>query len=195
MYKNKLKELVMASEISRGLSGKAPHQVEAELKETVNIKDFVDGRVDTRNLEKKALSDVKDLSKVTTREGDVLVAVKGSSFKTAIVDTNSKGRVFSSNIISLRLNEKIQPEILVAYLNSIEGQHDLDSIAKGTSIPSISTNDLLELTIPVPSEKVQISLKKYLNSVDNYLATLHKEEELVKKIKDHLVFSFLGEMI
>lgn len=192
MDKLKIKELVEDSNISRGLSGKTPHKAEAELVETINIKDLVDGRIDVRNLEKKELSGIKDLSKVLTREGDVLVAVKGSSFKTAIIGADSKGRIFSSNLISLHLNERIQPEVLVAYLNSSEGQYELNSIAKGTSIPSISINDLLELTVPVPSLNIQISLKEYLDSVDSYLAMLRKEEDLVRKIKGHFVFSFLG---
>lgn len=192
MDKLKIKELVEVSDISRGLSVKTPHKAEAELVETINIKDLVDGRIDIRNLEKKELSGIKDLSKVLTREGDILVAVKGSSFKTAIIDADSKGRIFSSNLISLRLNEKIQPKILVAYLNSLEGQHELNSIAKGTSIPSISISDLLELKVPAPSLNTQSSLKEYLDSVDSYLSMLHKEEELIRKIKGHLVSSFLG---
>lgn len=187
----KLKELAVAG-ISRGLSGKAPQQAEAELVEIINIKDLANGRIDIKSLEKKELSGVKDLSKVITRDGDILVAVKGSSFKTAIVDSSSKNRVFSSNIISLRVNEIIRPEIIVAYLNSPEGQHELNSIAKGSSIPSISISDLLELTIPMPSENIQISLAEYLNSVDHYLAALSKEEELVKRIKGHLISSLLG---
>lgn len=186
----KLKDTVVVDEISRGIFGKAPQDTEARVIENINIKDMVDGRVDIRNLERREISDTKDLSKHLTREGDVLVAVKGSSFKIAVIDTDSKNRVFSSNIISLRLNGKIQPEILVAYLNSVEGQYELNSIGKGTCIPSISVNDLLELTIPVPSENIQISLKDYLNSVDNYLEKLRKEEELVRKIKDHFVSSF-----
>lgn len=193
MQKRKLKELV-AGEISRGLSGKVPHQAKAELAEIITIKDLVNGRIDTRNLEKKELAD-KDLSKVITREGDVLVAIKGSSLKTAIIDADSKGRAFSSNIISLRLNEEVQPEILVAYLNSPKGQQELDSIAKGTGIPSIKTHDLMELEIPIPPLNIQNALKEYINSVDHYLEALSKEEELIRKIKGHLVSSLLGGIV
>lgn len=195
MSQHKLKDLVVADGISRGFFGKAPRQAEADSVEIINIKDLVDGRIDTRNLEKKELSGVKNLLKFMAREGDVLVAVKGSSFKTALVDENSKDRVFSSNIISLHPNGKIKPEILVAYLNSPDGQHELYSISRGAAIPSISINDLLELKIPVPTESIQISLREYLDSVDTYLAILHKEEELIRKIKDNLIYSSLGGMV
>lgn len=195
MQKRKLKELVIGGEVSRGLSGKIPHQAKAELAEIITIKDLVNGRIDTRNLEKKELVGIKDFSKVITREGDVLVAVKGSSLKTAIIDADSRGRVFSSNIISLRLIEGIQPEILVAYLNSPEGQQELNSIAKGTGIPSVNTHDLLELEIPIPPLNIQNALIEYINSVDHYLEALSKEEELIRKIKGHFVSSLLGGIV
>ena len=53
MDKIKLKDLVEASEISRGLFGKAPNEGEVEQAEIINSKDFVNGRIDTKNLEKK----------------------------------------------------------------------------------------------------------------------------------------------
>jgi restriction endonuclease S subunit len=199
LERRKLKELVINRKVSRGFLGKAPHGSEAklaeniELAENISIKDMVDGRVDTRNLEKREIVGVKDLLKFTTREGDVLLAVKGSSFKTSLVDADSKDRIFSPNIISLRINEKmLLPEIVVAYLNSPEGKHEIDSIARGVCTTSISTNNLLELEIPVPPLKTQIALKEYLNSVDRYLEALHQEEKLINKIKDHVISSLMG---
>lgn len=192
MDRMKFKDLV-DGEVSRGLSGKTTN--EGKSVPFINIKDLDNGRVDTKNLEKKELPVVKNISRFMAHEGDVLFTVKGPSFKSALVDADSKGRVISSNIISFRVNEEILlPEIVVAYLNSPEGKLELDSIARGIATSSISINNFLELTIPVPSIETQVALKEYLNSVNRYLETLHQEEELVKKIKEYIISSLLGDI-
>lgn len=192
MEKIKLKDLVMAGKISRGFLGKASSQEEGVHMPIIGIKDLVDGRIDTRYLEKREIPIGHGLPRSVTCKEDILFAAKGPSFNSALVDANSKGHIFSSNIIQFRVNEKILPDIIVAYLNSPEGKVEIDSFARGASLPSISVNKLLELEIPVPPLNTQIALKEYINSLDRYLEALHEEEELIKKIKNHVLSSIFG---
>ncbi len=191
VQKRKLREL-MATDIIRGISLKpSDDEGDEDLTEIINIRNLIEGRVLTTSLEKRDVSGIKDISRILTIEGDVIIAVKGSTFKAATIDSSSRNRIISSNLVALRLNNMIKPEILVAYLNSQEGQHQLNLRSKGATIPAINPNDLLEIEIPIPSDKTQYLLKEYLISTDRYLGYLKKEEDLVKQMKNYMISSFL----
>lgn len=190
MQTRKLRELLV-TDIIRGITAKPRQDGDEDLKEMINIRNLVDGKVSPISLEKRDVSGVKDISRILTLEGDVIIAVKGSSFKAALIDSSSQNRIISSNLIALRLNKTIKPEILVAYLNSQEGQHQLNDRSKGATIPVINPNELLEIDIPVPSEDTQSVLNEYLISTDRYLTILRKEQDLVRQMKDYLISSCL----
>ena len=186
----KLKDLVV--EITRGIFARSPESDDVPTVEMINIKDISDGKIDIRSLEKRDCNSVKDYSRAAVKRGDVIVAIKGSSFKAAVFNDDADNRVISSNLIALRLNKIMLPEILAAYLNSPEGQQNLLSIAKGATIPSINPNDLRELPIPQIPDNDQKIMKEYLEASDRYLSILRDEELLVRKMRNNIISSSFG---
>jgi len=186
----KLKDLVV--EMIRGIFARSPESDDVPTIEMINIKDLKDGKIDIRSLEKRDCTSVKDFSRASVKRGDLIIAIKGSSFKTAVIGDDSDNRVISSNLIALRLNKTILPEILAAYLNSPDGQQNLISISKGVAVPSISPNDLLDLSIPIISNEDQEIVKEYLETSDCYLSKLKEEEVLVRKMRNHIISTSFG---
>lgn len=186
----RLKDLIV--EMTRGIFARSPESEDVPTIEMINIKDLSDGKVDIRSLEKRDCTSIKDYSRAAVKRGDVIIAIKGSSFKAAVFNDDADNHVISSNLIALRLNKTILPEILAAYLNSPDGQQNLLSIAKGATIPSINPNDLRELLIPIISDNDQKIMKEYLEASDRYLSMLKEEETLVRKMRNNIISSSFG---
>ena len=187
MEKRTLKELAKGTFL--GMAVRPPKDPDAPVFEVVNFKDLHDGHVDITSLEKREIASKRDPKAERIKVGDVLVAIKGSQFKAAVVDNNSEGYIISSNLISLRLDtSKAIPNIVAAYLNSPMGQHKLGIISKGTAIPSISQIELLRISIPTPPIEQQLALSDYLDSVQAYLTNLRREELITRNIRDYVIF-------
>ena len=192
MKKRTLKEL--AKEVFLGMKVRPPKVPDVPVFEVVNIKDLHDGRVDVTSLEKREIVGGRDPKAAKIEVGYVLVAIKGSQFKAAVVDNDSDGYIISSNLISLRLDtSKAIPHVVAAYLNSPEGQHKLGIISRGTVIPSISQKELLRISIPTPSIEQQLALRDYLESVQAYLANMRREEQIIRNIRDYVIFQQMRE--
>lgn len=93
------------------------------------------------------------------QEGDVLFVAKGNKNSSYVYHQQIGPAVPSSSFLVLRITERSDPELLpdflVWYLNHPQTQTALKSKAKGSSIPSISVEDLAELEIYFPAVKFQ----------------------------------------
>ena len=93
------------------------------------------------------------------KEGEVLLAAKGSHNRAALLDRTSglEPVVASSQflILTLRPNAGVIPDYLCWALNYPPTQRRLAELRRGTSIASISKAALLQLPVPVPALGVQ----------------------------------------
>ncbi|KUL01764.1 MAG: Type I restriction modification system,specificity subunit [Methanomicrobiales archaeon 53_19] len=179
----------LATEVIRGVAVRTPEQSDNEAVEVINIKDIRDGRIDTASLEKRVVTSARRGKDERIREGDVVVAVRGPQFKVGVVDKQADGHLITSNLVALRLDpHKVLPEVLAAYLNSAEGQHNLTAKSRGSAIPSINQKELLNIEVHLPPMETQRHIRDYLRSTEEYLATLRAEEETARKIRDYAIF-------
>ncbi|OFX29507.1 MAG: hypothetical protein A2X08_10635 [Bacteroidetes bacterium GWA2_32_17] len=138
---------------------------------------------ETGNFFKTAKPDLqlnKQTEKHLLNNGNILFAAKGTkNFATQYEAKNGKCVASSTFLVIQIKNEfksKILPEYLVWYLNNPRTQEWLKAKARGSSIPSISKTDLLELEITIPT----IQKQKVIVKIDNLLK---KEQSILKKIK------------
>jgi len=184
---NELRHLI--TNVMRGVVVQTPKSADADAVEVINIRDVNNGRIDTTSLEKRVVTSVKGGKDGAIQEGDIVIATRGPQFKVGVADKQAEGHLITSNLIALRPDQqKVLPEILAAYLNSPDGQHSLTVISKGVTIPSIGQKELLGIRVPLPPMETQQHIKDYLQSTEDYLATLRAEEEAVKKIRDYVIF-------
>ncbi|MDW5551642.1 restriction endonuclease subunit S [Methanosarcina sp.] len=160
----------------------------------INIKDIQEGKISPKTVDYVSVrkTDILDKSRVLT--GDVVISIRGSSFKVAVVDNSSSNFVISSNLIALTLSNEIIPEFLAAYFESSEGQSKLQSLAAGATIKGLSLRSLLEIEIPIPSLEIQKNLSQYLSLLNEYKQISKEELELRYKIKDAVFTQCLGDI-
>lgn len=179
----------LTTEVIRGVAVRTPERSDTEAVEVINIKDIIEGRIDTTSLEKRVVTSARRGEDKRIQEGDLVVAIRGHQFKVGVIDEPASKHLITSNLVALRLDQhRVLPEVLAAYLNGPEGQYVLTANSKGTTIPAISQKELLSIEVPLLPIERQRHIKDYLQSTENYLVTLRAEEEAIRKIRDYAIF-------
>lgn len=187
--KKLLKELVVG--VKRGFSS---YYFSPEGSKTflINIAAIHDGKVDIDKAEEVRLKETFALEKSRIQPNDVILTIKGSAFKAAVAGPEVQGFVISSNLIAFTLNNEILPEFVASYLNSPEGQNELQSKSVGAAQQSINLKSLMEVTIPIlPLEKQKL-LAKYFSLAREYFEISKAEQELMIRINNAILKKHLG---
>lgn len=183
-----LQKLVI--KIKRGLSSYYL-QDEGDKVPFVNIRDVKNGRIDADFVERVHAKETSALENSKLEPRDVVVSIKGSTFRAAIADESVKGFVISANLIAFKLSEDALPEIVVAYLNSPMGQSDLHSISSGAIQKSINLRSLMGLKIPVPEKKRQKILAEYFILSKEHNELMNRERELRQKLDNSIILNYM----
>ncbi len=131
-------------------------------------------------------------SKHLLEQGDVLFAAKGSKNFAATFNHNGIPAVASTSFFVIRVHQQqVLPAFLTWFLNTPGTQQLLKRYAKGSSIVSISKDDLSELEISIPSIEKQhlilktANLRKLELSINNQISDL-KEQYIQALLKSAL---------
>jgi len=90
------------------------------------------------------------------RRGDVLFAARGMRNVGAVIDFDPDRAIASGQLLWMRPKSKsIEPAYLAWWLNQQPAQQFLDVHKRGTRMPIITRNALLELPVSVPSREIQ----------------------------------------
>ena len=102
------------------------------------------------------------MEKHILQRGDVLVAAKGYDRFAVAYSGFPRPAVASSMFIVLRITkmDKLLPEYLAWFINHPKTQSILSGSSKGTSLPSVTKDDVGNLEILVPSVEKQRSVLK-----------------------------------
>ncbi len=100
------------------------------------------------------------------RKNDVIISVRGK-FRACVYMGKLRNIIASSSVYILRLiNEDINPEYLVIYLNSDNGQKEISKSLTGGVIKTILRKDLENINVVIPSIKEQqVIINLYKNNI------------------------------
>jgi type I restriction-modification system DNA methylase subunit len=88
--------------------------------------------------------------KYTIGTDDIIITAKGWETKVALVDSNFKDSIISSNLTRIRVDRwRYNPYILVEFLQSDTGKKMLESLQTGTTVTLINNKQLGRLEVPV----------------------------------------------
>jgi hypothetical protein len=107
------------------------------------------------------------------RLGDVIVPPSPSG-PAIFVDSRLDGALLSSRFTALRPVDPTLSRWIWAVLNTRAGRARRASLATGTTVPSVKTQDLLDMDVPLPPLAEILRLDKALASIE---AHTHLEEE------------------
>ncbi|RLG14296.1 MAG: hypothetical protein DRN71_03325 [Candidatus Nanohalarchaeota archaeon] len=185
MIPNKtLKEIVITTK--RGLSSYYLQKEGAEVS-FINIRDVQNSRINAATVETVSVKETGALDKSRIQAKDIIITIKGTALKAALADETVKGFVLSANLIAFKLSDEVLPEIVVGYLNSPKGQKELQSRSAGAVQKALNLKSLMDIKIPVPDKKKQMSLAKYFLLSKKYDELTIREQELRKKINNKMI--------
>ena len=175
----------------------------------IKIKEIKDGSVkffsDTATVD---LEDLKSYDKYIIKKGDILFALTGDpvSKKNPLswvgrvaIYNHDELALLNQRVCKLIPNEKINPKYIYYYFREFDNFYKLASIAKGSaSQANISTKDIGNTEINIPSIEIQNKIVEFLDSISNKISLNEKinnnlEQQMAALYKswfvDYLPFS------
>jgi len=95
--------------------------------------------------------------------GDLLLSIKGTTGRIAIVPAGFRGNI-SRDLARIRLKAGIVPLFLKFYFQSPMGSRAFDLVTVGTTRKEISIAPLKKVLVPIPPEKEQDKIVRFMES-------------------------------
>ena len=151
----------------------------------VNISDIhAEGFVD-ENLTSIFIDDEKKFEKYCLEDGDIIITAKNTTVKTAVYRQREDIKaILTGNLIAIRLKKGVVLSYyLKSFLDSEYGQSAIRSIQTGTTIISITPNNLKEMQIPLLSIDRQEKISNiFKGKLEEIVVLLNKYEEIKKEM-------------
>ncbi len=149
----------------RTVAGKGEYTVRA-----ISVKDLGGGRIATDGLEEIRVPHASDAERYGVHPGDVLVAVRGTVAKIALVPAGLSGVVLTSTLAGIRAGAgTLLPEVLYAYLRSAAGQAALSAHARSaTGQIALTARDIRDIEVPVPPMEDQHRIAAIVRDLEAY---------------------------
>lgn len=177
----KAKPLGQLAQILRGISVPSRKYLDRSVKEGllyIRISDIFDGQL----TDKAAKYIPMKLWKLRLKAGDILLSVRGSIGKTALVPKTFEGAVPSSQLIVLRPYEHlIDRNYFFRILSSEVVQKQLERIKVGQFISHVSMAELRRLLIPLPPMQEQLRIVAKIEELDKRYRKTSREREKIKQ--------------
>ena len=142
----------------------------------IRIGDLSQGGVDPSEI--KRISPTKAKSKKKLKPGDVLLSIKGTIGKIAIVQDSLKGAIASSQVVVLRPKlDGITSDYLYHTLSSLKLQKIFKQLSTSFTIPGLSISVLKNIKIPLPT-------KDHLEKISKIKQLQKRYEELSKEMAE-----------
>lgn len=125
-----------------------------------------------------------------TQAGDVLISIKGTIGRVAIVPQHFSGNI-SRDMARIRLSRKILPEFIRQYFLSEIGRRRLDLAVVGTTRAEVSIHVLKKLRVPVMSHGRQEDVVDSLEAFDSRILSLELKLSKLHSLKRGLAADLL----
>lgn len=153
-----------------------------------------DGHLDLTELKYIDIPD-NEIEKCIVRKGDVLFNRTNSVElvgKTCVFDSEEE-MVIAGYIIRVRLNEKVLPEFLSAYMNSAILKEHLRSMAKGAvNQANINAQELQGIKIYLPPIELQQQFAEFIEQVGKAKQVIKEQLKELETLKKSLMQKYFG---
>lgn len=168
----------------------------------VRIDNFYDGSINPWNTLKRLQLTDKEIDLYSLDNGDFVVnRVNSIEYlgKSALVRNLSEISVFESNVMRFKIEDGIDREYVIKYMNSPKGLRELRKNAKhAVNQASINQQDVKSADIPIPTLNEQLEIVRILNRVieedkESYeLSNIDSSIDIIKR--SILAKAFRGEL-
>lgn len=132
--------------------------------------------------------------------GDLLIAVRGSYERSAIVPPELDGANISRDVARISTLSFVMPAFLQIYLQSDIAQRYLKKHARGVAVKGVNISALRAMPIPVPPIEVQCMLAEAVQDQDNLMSIVSGEMRRAKSRANSLCTAllkkaFVGDLV
>jgi len=146
----------------------------------VKVKDVKFGRVLVEQLNRTRPEIAAKYSRASLIEGDLLLTIRGTYGRTAIVPKELNGGNITQDTVRISAILPILNEYLIVFTDSVLAQQYFKRVARGVAVKGVNVQDVRNMNIAIPSIEEQ---RKIIALVDQKLTTINQVE---KKLKDQL---------
>lgn len=192
-FKSSSLEKVKLKEVAEVFRGKSILKKDTSLGSiaVLNISNINNGEIDYVEMD-TIEEEERKIKRYQLLNGDVVLACRGTSIKSAVFAQQDKTIIASANLIVVRPNEKIKGEYIKIFFESPIGLAIIKSFQRGTNIMNINHSDIMEMEIPlIPMSEQQEMIDKYNNELSIYNKTISEAESRWGNIKDSLYHQFI----
>lgn len=119
-----------------------------------------------------------EITKIS-KPGDIILTVRAPVGDLAINEFNS---CIGRGVCSIEGNK-----FIYYFLQSLKNKHVWERLSQGSTFESISSNDIKNLNVKIPSKKIQKSISSFLTMIDNKIELLEKKYSQYQDFKKYLM--------
>jgi hypothetical protein len=116
----------------------------------LNVKDVEHADDSLWQLPLVTVPDLGRVGRYRLTTNDVVITARGTSLKCTIIPEWWQGAILSSNLIAVRLGERLHPELLLVFLQSAAGRQAIERRLTGSNLLALTPRSLGEVEVPVP---------------------------------------------
>ena len=177
----KAKRLEQIAHLKRGISVPSREYLDYSVKEGlpyIRISDISNGQI----FGETAKRIPPKIGKVRLKTGDILLSIRGSIGKTALVTKRFEGTVPSSQLVVIQpLEHVVDRKYLFRVLSSKIVKKQLDLLKIGQVISYVTMIGLRRLLIPFPSLPEQVRIAGKIEELEKHRAKTSEEKERIKQ--------------
>ena len=136
----------------------------------IRIDDFISGKLVNHDRLRRVRVEPQELQRYAVGEGEILInRVNSLSHigKTVLVPAVDEATLFESNMMKLKLNDRVHPKFgEIVLLSSFARRHFMARAKKAVQQASINQQDVAALPFPLPSMPEQQTIVDFVQSVD-----------------------------
>src|SRR5581483_6344559 len=136
----------------------------------VEVRSIRDGRIDAGSLHRTTTALHEEFARSKLRAGDVVMAIRGSWDRAAVVQQELDGANISRDVARIAPIADLDPQFLAHYLASPLASRYFTSVARGVGVRGVNISDLRLLPVPCPSAAVQ---QETIGRIDIALSSLN----------------------
>jgi type I restriction enzyme, S subunit len=166
----------------------------------VRVRDYPRDRIELSGLRRTSHEIAAKYKRATLRPGDVLLAIRGTYGRVAIVPPELDGGNITQDTARIAPTSEVDPAYIAAYLRSEAAQRHFRRVARGVAVKGVNIGDLRTMRIPVPPLEEQHRIVQVVEELISIAEAMEhaimkatrRSASLRRSILDH---AFRGELV
>lgn len=114
--------------------------------------------------------------------GDVLLCIRGSIGRLALVTPDAVPGAIASSLVILRPGPKLLPKFLAAFLDSPDGRRVIQASDNGAAQPNIGAKEVARFRLPLPTLSDQVRIVEVLGALDDLIENNRRRAEVLEEM-------------